>query len=75
MRTKRTKLYEAIQYIEEKREDVLFYERELSKIKKGQKWKSSMNYLKVAQHTRMIDEMPGVANDYRTPVVLSKNEI
>lgn len=64
---KLSKVQESIDYIDTIRETVLFYERNLEKIKQSREWISAMNNLRVAAHNKVIDESPSKYNNYRIP--------
>ena len=74
MRTKRTRLNEALNYVASVREEILCHENALREIIQGDEWKRTMNYLRVAAYNGVIDDIPMKGNDYRVPIIIDVDE-
>lgn len=66
------RLYEAIEYFESIREELIYLEGEINRIKKSAEFQKNCARLRVAKQVGQIDDFPSKKNRYKTPVVRSE---
>lgn len=70
MKDRKEKLMKHINYIDERKDEVLRLEERLRQIKKDPEWIRARSHLNVAKYKGYIDDIPSPTNGYKRPEIL-----
>lgn len=64
------RLNESINVVNGYKSELNKLENRIREIKNDDKWKSAINYLRVAEYNGKIDQAPKASNDWRIPIII-----